>query len=267
MNEILKCRTLLKEELVKRQKINPLYSARAMAKNLNVSPGFFCQVLGGKRKLSEEKARLILQKLNWGAKKKKLFLNLVRLESTVNAEVRSQLLSEILSQKNNASYFHNIEIDQFAIIADSYHYAILELTETADFLPSADWIARKLNLTVETVELAVERLLRIGLLKQERKKLTKSWSDYTAGREIPADAIRKFHTQNLEKAKVALQQQQLSSRDFSGITMAINPKMIPKAKKKMAKYRRELMKILETGTRTTVYQLSFQLFRVDQDLG
>lgn len=267
MNEILRCRTLLKEELVKRQKANPLYSARAMAKNLRISPGFFCQVLGGKRNLSEEKARLILQKINWGAKKKRLFLNLVRLESTDNAEVRAQLLNEIMSQKNCATYFHNVEIDQFAIIADSYHFAILELTETADFLPSAEWIARKLNLTIEAVELALERLLRVGLLKMERRKLKKSWGNYTAGREIPAEAIKKFHAQNLEKAKLALQQQQLSSRDFSGITMAINPKMIPKAKKKMAKYRRELMKILETGTRTSVYQLSFQLFRVDQDLG
>ena len=52
-------------------------------------------------------------------------------------------------------------------------------------------------------------------------------------------------------------------RDFSGVTMAIDPKNLPKAKKMIADFRRELMTTLEAGDRSAVYHFSAQLYRLD----
>ncbi len=49
--------------------------------------------------------------------------------------------------------------------SDWRHFAILELTRVGSFTPDSRWIARVLGATVDEVNVAVQRLLRFGLLQ------------------------------------------------------------------------------------------------------
>ena len=71
------------------------------------------------------------------------------------------------------------EIQQLAddaarVIAEWYHYAILELTRLENIKPDSRWIARVLGITTDEVNLAVTRLLRLGLLEMAGRR---QWID------------------------------------------------------------------------------------------
>jgi hypothetical protein len=52
-----------------------------------------------------------------------------------------------------------------AVVRDEAHHAILRLCGAADFRPDCRWIAERSGVTVDEVNLALQRLLRIGLLE------------------------------------------------------------------------------------------------------
>ena len=111
---------------------------------------------------------------------------------------------------------------------------------------------------------AIERLIRIGLLKREAGLLKKSRANYRVG-AVPSSAIRQFHKEHLKKAAVAIEAQPVETRDFSGTTFAINPKKLPRAKALIRRFQNELMELLENGDRSSVYHLAVQLYRLDQE--
>ena len=50
------------------------------------------------------------------------------------------------------------------------------------------------------------------------------------------------------------------ARDISGAMFAVNSKRIPQAKKKIEKFRRQLLQFLSRGECDELYQLNVQLF-------
>lgn len=258
--------TLLKDELSRRREQNPDYSARAMARDLGLSPGFFVQLLSGKRNLSQEKAHYVAEKMAWPQALRIDFLNLVRAQAIKDPALKKIALKEVSKQKVGRPRFSSVSIDQFKVIAEWYHFAIVELTLIPAFKSEPAWIARRLGLPLQTAKDAIQRLLKIGLLKQNSDgRLVKNATNYSVG-DVPSQAIRSFHQQMLSKAAASLSRQDMATRDFSGITMVIDPKRIPKAKKMIAGFRRELMEYLEGGGSSRLYHFSLQLFSLEDNL-
>jgi hypothetical protein len=55
--------------------------------------------------------------------------------------------------------------DAAEVLADVHHAAILELVALEHFRPDSRWIARVLGLSPDRVNIALQRLLRLGLLE------------------------------------------------------------------------------------------------------
>jgi uncharacterized protein (TIGR02147 family) len=69
----------------------------------------------------------------------------------------------------------------------------------------------------------------------------------------------------LEKAIDALESVDFGNRDITNMTMAINPKRISEAKAMIARFRRKMAKVMETGPgRTEVYTVAVQFFPLTQ---
>ena len=83
--------------------------------------------------------------------------------------------------------------------------------------------------------------------------------------------MRDFHKQMLEMATqrlASVDPEDREGRDITGVSMAVDPMRVRVAKRKIAKFRKELMKYLEKGHRTEVYHLGIQLFPLtDRDVG
>jgi uncharacterized protein (TIGR02147 family) len=255
---------LLSEELETRRRKNPSYSLRALARDAGISPGLLSGVLRSKRPLSEKRAYQIADRLGWPAPRAKLFGALLRLERASDEKRRSELTVEVAALSRSEASFRRLGIDTFHLISRWYHYAILEATFLDDFVASAEWISRRLGIALVDASAAIARLKRLRLLSDQNGRLRKTERHITTN-DTPSLALRSFHLQMLEKAKLAIRNHPEPSRKISGVTMAIDPRRIPEANERVIRFRRELMEFLEGGDRTALYHLSIQLFRLDKE--
>jgi uncharacterized protein (TIGR02147 family) len=254
-------RDFLREELLSRMRRNRAYSARALARDIGVSPGYLSQILGGKKSLNEARAHRIAESLAWAPSRRRAFTVLVRSENACDPRVSEAIRSELGGRREIS--FEKLSEDVFRAISEWHHYAILEVTALEGFVATPTQIARRLALPLAKVASAVKRLRRLGLLTARADgRLAKTRANYSTF-DVPSAAIRAFHAQMLGKAASALESQPVEERDFSGIVMAIDPKRIPAARERIREFRRELMEFLEQGERTALYHLSAQLFRLD----
>jgi len=255
---------LLREELLSRIQRNPAFSLRAFATQLKISPGYLSQVLNNRKILSEEKAYGIVSRLKWPEEKQKLFINLVRWQGSTDIQFREHLLLQIHKDSRSAPVFYDVQVDEFKLISDWYHSAIVELTEIKKFKLTPQTAADRLGISTVEAHEAIQRLLRLGLLLETDGVLTRSKSHYQI-KDIPSDAIKAYHTQNLAKASEALREQPMEQREFFSTTAAINPAKIKKAKALIHKFSNEILDCLEEGSRESLYQFNIQLFQVDKE--
>jgi uncharacterized protein (TIGR02147 family) len=250
---------ILKNELAKRTARNPRYSLRSFARTLGFEPTVISQILSGKRIPSPKTAKRLIKGLGIGPDEAQNFLS-----SLAETQQSRNLL-------RSSPYFRHFELskeprqelalDQFKVISDWYHYAILALAQTQQFQSSPKWIASQINISELEAKLAIERLKNLGLLKEEDKKLKSSEEGFiTADQAITNSALRKHQAQILEKALDSLQNDPIEERNMTSMTVAIDPKRIPEAKKLIQSFTQDLVRLLETGERTRVYEIGFALF-------
>jgi transcriptional regulator with XRE-family HTH domain len=245
-----KLRLHLEQEFEKRSQKNPQYSLRAFAKSLGVDSSYLSKVLSKKRSLNGKALYSFAEKLSFPAE-----LDFIT-EQESSLEKKSLELTK----------FNELSIDEFKVISDWYHYAILEAIHLDDFVPDIKWISIQLNIPYGEAYAAVHRLQRLGLLKIEESGKWTSKSNTTTKNKFSTNAFRNLQKQILEQAIVALEQTAIEERDQSSITMSIDRARLPEAKEKIKKFRREMMQFLENGkSKDEVYQLSISLFPVTQN--
>ena len=254
-------RTFLKAQLSDRKKNNPRYSQRAFAKFLGVSPGQFNLVLQGKKRISQETAIKIASRLSLKDKEKDFLCTLVQLESAKTPEVK-EFISKRLQEIHPRETFYLLELDAFKVISNWYHYAILEMTDLDYFKSDSKWIAKRLGISKEEAELALERLERLGLLHKKNERWLKTNEFVVTKSEMKNEALRKFHRQILEKALDSIESQSIEERELGSMTMSIDPSKIKEAKKRMLQFRLEMAKFLSKGKKTETYVFSTELFKL-----
>lgn len=254
---------LLRLELLGRIRKNPAFTMRAFARDLNMSPAFLSQVLNGKRVLSEDRAHHVAERLKWKPERRDLFVDMLRYHTAKDVQAKDYLLKKIGKSKENYNSRYDLAVEHFKVISEWYHFAILELTEVNDYRLTAPSAARRLGIQSFEARMAIDRLIRLGLLEEQNGRLSKSKSNVGIA-DVPSEAIRAFHRQLLEKAKSAIEQQSPENREFYSITLAINPSRLKRAKALIHKFSHEIMECLQDGPKKTVYQLGVQLFKLEK---
>ncbi|MBS1958548.1 MAG: TIGR02147 family protein [Bdellovibrionales bacterium] len=237
-------RVFLQDTLVARCKSNPAYSLRAFARQLKLEPSYLSKILSGKRKVTPR----LIQRLG------------------------SQLALDPLSVAQfiaSEPVYHSLTVDQFSVIADWYHYAILELARTQGFIATPAYIAKRLGITGTEARSALERLQRLEMIELDSKgRLVRMPENHsTVGAPFMSAAFRKLQKQILEQAIHAMENVAIEQRDQSSLTMAIDPGLIPEAKLMIKKFRRDLCALLQSKgpIQKEVYQLSISLFPAKQN--
>lgn len=239
----------LQREYLNRRKKNENYSIRAFSRFLGISAATVSHLLSGKRVPSEKFIKKLFLKLEaTPAEQKNILKNIIKKD--VSTEEQS---------------YQMIAMDSFKILSDWYHYAILEMVDVKDFQYDYSWISNQLNISVTEARQAVERLLRLDLLKEEKNKLVKTSGFVTNGDEfITSAAHKKLQRHILEKALNAIDTVSQEEKDISSMTMAIDETKLPEARKLVKKFRRELCQFLENGKQTRVYNLGIQIYPVSK---
>jgi hypothetical protein len=242
------CGQILNRELSERKAKNSYYSLRAFARDLGIGSTSLSDVLANKRSLSKTNIEKVSDKLGLSPIDIDLMLG----------ETKGRTAREDLEEKQRLQ----LEEDTFRLIADWYHLAILSLAKIPGSLADPCWLSERLGITVSEAELALNTLKRLGFIEIKRGKIYRTTVSLSTTRDIPSSAIRKYHRSNLRLAEDSLEQVNVELREFSSMTMAIDPDKLPQAKDILMRTKRRISKLLESGKAKEVYTLTFQLFPV-----
>ena len=252
-------RTCLKEELALRCERNRQYSVRAFARAIRTDAGALSRILSGKQVPSLKLAQQLMSALDLEPKDQQGFL------ASLAEEHRSRGMKRLnpffRKHPGASAAAKELSIDVYRVISEWYHTAILELTFTENFQSSPAWIAQQIGINEIEAKLAIERLLNVGLLKNENGQLTKTNEQLsTADKHLTTPALRKNQKQLLERAIQSLEEDPIEERSMTSMTMAIDETKLPLAKQMIREFNQTLCKFLESGKKTRVYNLGVALY-------
>jgi len=243
MNNLLQ--ETLGEEFFKRGQRNNNYSLRAFARDLGLAPSTLSEVLRGKKLLSPKRVR------------------------EVGSLISLPIEIIIALEKYCEGGYSNIPLDSpehINFIVNWYYPAILSLFETKESQSCPRWISERLNVSLPKVEKALKDMITLNFLeKSDKSEGIKLSVKKTSGMpQVPSEIFRKVKYQQIEKIRETLDrledQKTYKASDITSITLAIDPRKMPEAIKKIARFRRQISDFLYEGEREEVYTLFISLF-------
>lgn len=235
---------VLKLDYQKRTERNPGYSLRAYARWLGLNPTSVSLFFNGKRGLSRRTKEKVVERL------------------ALSPEVAETFLG---SSGSSSPRFERLDLEKLTIISDWYYFAVLSLMETKTFKSDPVWIAKRLGITISQAAGALKKLEALGLVSRTaRGKYVSTGAWFETPPAVSTLALRRTHYQGLELAKTSLDSDALADRDFSAMTMAIDPARLPEAKRRIKRFRRSLCAYLEGGEKKEVYRLAVLLFALSK---
>jgi len=239
-------RLRLQSELAARCAANRQYSLRAFARHLDVDHSTLSQLLRGKRPLTTA----TLQKLGAALK-------------LPPDELQSYLAhhSHWWAAVPSLAEATRLIRDAAEMIADWYHYAILELTRLESFQADSSWVARVLGISTDEVNIALVRLCHLGLLTMDGDR----WVDRSEGLVVSMEDFTQAAVDRLwsQVRELALASMRDPSRvhEHSSTTLAVDSKRLPEIMERIARFRSELMTLLQHDhAHDDVYRLEISLF-------
>lgn len=166
-------------------------------------------------------------------------------------------------QTDTAVRDFQFDLDTFQLLSAWWHQAILELIHTREFKTDSRWIARRLGISIDDVNIALQRLLRLGLLEMAASD---RWIDKSGDAEfqtsvLPATAAQRVNQEVHELAIETLKQTPTESQVHANMVVAIDLKKLPELRAAAEQFMNEVRSLIEdSNTRDEVYQVSVSFF-------
>jgi len=252
MESVSPLQAILKSRLDALQLKHPTFSVRAFARKVGVSPATISLVLSGRRQVSLKLAEELSRVLQFDPQERSEVLAYYQKKSK-----KSHLVSE--------GYVH-LSLDQYRLIADWRAFAILSLIRTKGFRSNPSWIAKRLGISREDAEDTLQSLLRLGMISRTPDgNLERSEGRYRTTEDVLNLSLQKSHQQTLALAERSLENTPVHQRDFTWVTMPVDPDKMSEAKALIRKFQDDFSALVESGENLTeVYRLGVQFFPLSQ---
>jgi uncharacterized protein DUF4423 len=156
-------RSRLQRGLEERRRINPRYSLRAFAVFLGGDHSTISQVLRGIRRASASQIRC------WG---KKLGMSSEEAAAFIAAE---HLPDDSMAERER--HLRHWTAEAMQIVADQTHWEIIRMSRIPGFCLDCRSLAQQISVPVDDVNMALTRLLRLGLVRMEVSGLLRDSTD------------------------------------------------------------------------------------------
>lgn len=248
----------LKNHFATKVRRNPLYSLRKFAIDLNFSAGALSHIIWGRRVPSEKTAYKLAESLHLPeAKKIKFVQSALESQKKVGHDVATVSQSQPTIEENP---------EIFDVISEWYHYAILEYTYVlnADFSPKH--IAALFGISEAQSQIAIDRLIQVGLLKKKGQAYKKTKDRFSLANKTQTSAnLRKRQVQILEKTIDAVQTLPIEQRVASAMTMAIDKNKVELARKLIDRSLNRICDLLASESPTDVYELQMTFIPLSKE--
>jgi transcriptional regulator with XRE-family HTH domain len=173
-------------EFEARRGVNKRYSLRAFAALLKADHATLSQIMRGKRSVPVERIAV------WGR-----ILKVAPEESAVYAAV-GRIADAISRQKEEQLRHWAAEV--LSLLTQPVHREMLRLSRTQGFRADSRWLAERIGVGVDDVNIALSRMLRLGLLEI---KSAGAWTDTTGLGEITVHSFRKYVAERMSSPRAA----------------------------------------------------------------
>jgi hypothetical protein len=255
-------RQYIEREFRRRCRRNSLYSLRAFARDLEISPSKLSEVLRGKCGLSAHAAEELCKQLNLSQVETQHFVILVEAEHSRNSTRKAQA-RDLLKTFQATHGYNELDLERFKIISDWQHLALLELMELDTFESNLEWMAQALDLDIFLVSESLERLENFNLVEVVDGKYRPTGGNMAVATNVPSREMREFHLQMMAKASECVETGRMEDRGVSHMIFAMDEKDFPKAQEALKKFRREFATTLQEGAhKNSLYSLGIQLIPI-----
>jgi uncharacterized protein (TIGR02147 family) len=243
--------SLLRERLHAAMRRNPRFSLRSFAKQLGIDHSTLSQVLRSRRRLSARALEAVGKRVGLS-------------QEAIRAYARSRNKPTSKNLLENVRRFH-LDLDTFQLLSVWYHYAILELIQVQGFKTDSRWIAKTLGIAVEDVNVALQRLLRLGLLEMSERD---RWIDKSGDAEFHSVALTEAACNQMnqeihELAVQAIKRVASQRRAHRQMVLAVDSTKLPRLMVLADELMKEIRSLAsESDTKDDVYQVEISLFPV-----
>lgn len=263
MNEQLAIQAKIRSHFAQLQRKNPAFSLRAFALKLDISPSALSEIMAGKRKISKKMAIKLLDRMYLDPQEaeeiKQLFDGRTAQANATEAD------SKVLLQKYKKNInFLKLSSDQFNVISEWQHFAMLSLMETVDYVSDIEWMAQRLSISVNEAQKTLQRLIDLNLVIKKYNRYIPTNESLISSDDVANQAVRKSHYEDLKLAEKVLDQCPVELRDFTAVTVAADKSKIQEAKQMIREFQDRLTQFLEDGKKEEVYKLTFYMYPLTQ---
>ena len=231
-------REFLQRQLAQKCAGNPQYSLRAFAKSLRTDHSTLSQILRGKRRLTTESIHALAKEVGLAGNDVEAFVAYERRVGCCDGWER---------------HVRQLREEAMEIISQWHHFAILELIRLECFRPDCRWIARVLDITVDNVNMALTRLLHLGLLRMVDPK---TWLDLSENAYARFDRLPCAVASQLMSRLSRITNSDQDDHVLSSSTLAIDRKRISVTSSYLEKVRLDMANLLRgSASCDDVYQL------------
>ena len=188
-------RERLQEELRIRHEGNPRYSLRAFAAFLGTDHSTLSQILRGKRRAPAAQIRQWTKKPGLDGEEAAAYIAAEHVPDAATTERENQL--------------RHWTAEAMAIVTERTHWDIVRLSRTPEFQVDCRWMAEQIGVTVDDVNLAFNRLLRLRLMETDPAG---KWIDLT---NPPALTEREFRRAALARVREKAAESRVKKRRTS----------------------------------------------------
>ena len=228
---------------------NGAYSVRAFAQHLGLQPSAANEILKGQRRISRKLAEKITDKLKLDPQERTVVLT-----EFDEGVVKKSVVNE--ANKNAIK----LNQDQFELISNWIHFAILSLIKVEDFQSEIDWISKRLGVESVDVRKALLRLQHLNLIHIAADgTMTRTPEPVRTSDDVRSISLQEMHLNDMMIAAKKIKDVPVHLRDFTNFTFAANPQTLPRAKEILRKTQDDLEELMQ-GDATEVYRLCQYLF-------
>jgi uncharacterized protein (TIGR02147 family) len=258
---------IILEEFDRRVKLNSRYSLRAFARDLSISPSHLSELMNGKHGLSRARAIRIAEKLKLDKEEFEFFCCDTEAKHGRSERSRKNAILRLAEEKANRG-LKNISPEEFNVIRDWYHLAILEFLKLKSSKRDISSIALALKISKKECAQAMESLGRLGYIKINGKDIELQNSEIFFSSVAPSRDIRFFHKQILQRAETSIDEQDPHVREYSCNILAVDKRQMDEMKQFLIKMRTEFhRRFNRTESKDAVYSLAIQFFELTNPQG
>lgn len=226
------------------------------------SKSFLVHVIEGKANLSTDSVFKVARLIGLKGKAFLYFETLVKFNQAENPSHKSHYLA-LLAGYNKGKRARMIMDNEYEFYSTWYHNTIRELVTIVNFNEDYNLLGHLLIPSISEYQArkSVELLLRLGLIHKKGDLYEQSDKLITTGDEIKSTAITKFHFENLNIMKQALEKIPMEQRDISCIVGGMSESCFIVIKKEIQTFRKKIMDIIENDQQKAekVYHINFQI--------